>query len=245
MSKDKSAAESSGADERKASRAEGRKAVARARSVRSGRWVWVAATGIVVVALVALVIFAVTKTVRSQHNQAAPPELSNPPATTTFGRDTAPPWSAPADAAAAVRAAGLPMLGREGSAEHIHAHLDIRVNGQSVEVPALIGIDRSGRGISPVHTHDTTGVIHIESPIKRTFTLGEFFTEWDVSLSTDNIGSLRASDGKTLQAFVNGNPVTGNPAALPINAHDEIVLIYGVPEPAGSVPTRYDFPSGD
>jgi hypothetical protein len=48
-----------------------------------------------------------------------------------------------------------------------------------------------------------------------------------------------------ISIIVDGNPVTGNPAALPINAHDEIVLIYGVPEPAGSVPTRYDFPSGD
>jgi hypothetical protein len=143
-----------------------------------------------------------------------------------------------------MRAAGLPRLSREGSVEHIHAHLDVRVNGQPVEVPAMIGIDRSGRGISPVHTHDSTGVIHIESPVKRTFTLGEFFTEWDVGLSTDSIGGLRADDGKSLRAFVNGKPVTGNPAALPINAHDEIVLIYGASEPGESIPGHYDFASG-
>jgi hypothetical protein len=143
-----------------------------------------------------------------------------------------------------MRAAGLPILSREGSVEHIHAHLDVRVNGQPVEVPAMIGIDRSGRGISPVHTHDSTGVIHIESPMMRTFTLGEFFTEWDVSLSADSIGGLRAGDGKTLRAFVNGKPVTGNPAALPLNAHDEIVLIYGAIEPGESIPAHYDFASG-
>ncbi len=191
-----------------------------------------------------ITLLIVAKSIRSQNNQPAPPELNNPPATTAIGRDTLPPWSAPTDAAAAMRAAGLPMLSREGSVEHIHAHLDVRVNGQPVEVPAMIGIDRSGRGISPVHTHDSTGVIHIESPVKRTFTLGEFFTEWDVGLSADSVGGLRAGDGKTLRAFVNGKPVTGNPAALPIHAHDEIVLIYGASEPGESIPGHYDFASG-
>jgi hypothetical protein len=106
----------------------------------------------------------------------------------------------------------------------------------------LIGIDR--QGISPVHTHDSTGVIHVESPVKRTFTLGEFFTEWGVSSSADSIGGLRAGDGKTLRAFVNGNPVTGNPAALPLNAHDEIILIYGTAQPGESIPAHYDFAAG-
>jgi hypothetical protein len=227
-----------GAGRRMASSIATRKAVARARVGRGGRSVWFAVAGIG--ALIAVLIVA--KSVRSQHDQVVPAELSNPPATTAIGRDTLPPWSAPPDAAAAMRAAGLPMLSREGTVEHIHAHLDVRVNGQSVEVPAMIGIDR--RGISPVHTHDTTGVIHIESPVKRTFTLGEFFTEWDVGLSTDSIGGLRAGDGKTLRAFVNGNPVTGNPAALPLNPHDEIVLIYGTAQPGETVPAHYDFAAG-
>jgi hypothetical protein len=241
MSKSKPGVEPSGAGRRKASSLAGRKTVARARARRSGGWAWIAVGGMVVAVIAVLIV---AKLVRSQHNQPVPPELSNPPATTAVGRDTLPPWSAPTDAAAAMRAAGLPMLSREGSVEHIHAHLDVRVNGQPVEVPAMIGIDRSGRGISPVHTHDSTGVIHIESPMMRTFTLGEFFTEWDVSLSTDSIGGLRAGDGKTLRAFVNGKPVTGNPAALPLNAHDEIVLIYGAIEPGESIPAHYDFASG-
>lgn len=198
---------------------------------------------IVVVGIVALIaVLIVAKSVRSQNNYAVPSQLSNPPAATAVGRDTLPPWSAPTDAAAAMRAAGLPMLSREGTVEHIHAHLDVRINGQSVEVPAMIGIDR--RGISPVHTHDSSGVIHIESPVKRAFTLGEFFTEWDVGLSADSIGGLRVGDGKTLRAFINGNPVTGDPAALPLNAHDEIVLIYGTAQSGESIPAHYDFAAG-
>ncbi|MEE6140687.1 hypothetical protein SKC41_30805 [Mycobacterium sp. 050128] len=189
-----------------------------------------------------IAILVIAKSVRSQQNQAVPLQLHNPPVTAAVGRQTAPPWSAPTDAAAAVRAAGLPMLSREGTVEHIHAHLDVRVNGQPVEVPAMIGVDR--RGISPVHTHDSTGVIHIESPVMQTFTLGEFFTEWDVGLSTDSIGGLQTGNGKTLRAFLNGTPVTGNPAALPINARDEIVLIFGSPQPGESIPSHYEFAAG-
>jgi hypothetical protein len=164
MSKSKPGTGSNGARRRTGSSTSARKAVARARGGRGGGWVWIVVAGIV--ALIAVLI--VTKSVRSQNDQAVPRELSSPPATTAVGRETLPPWSAPTDAAAAMRAAGLPMLSREGTVEHIHAHLDVRVDAQPVEVPAMIGIDR--RGISPVHTHDSTGVIHIESPVKRRFT---------------------------------------------------------------------------
>lgn len=240
MAKGKPGADSNRASRRNASSLTARKVVARARAGRSRAWVWIVIVVAGIGALIAVLIVA--KSIRPHDNQAGSPQLSNPPATTAVGRDTLPPWSAPTDAAAAMRAAGLPMLSHEGTVEHIHAHLDVRVNGQSVDVPAMIGIDR--RGISPVHTHDSTGVIHIESPVKQAFTLGEFFTEWDVGLSTDSIGGLQAGDGKTLRAFVNGKPTTGNPAALPINAHDEIVLIYGTAQPGESIPAHYDFASG-
>ncbi len=225
------AAKPSGAGRRKGRTAAGRNAVARARAGRGSRSWWLAAAAIVAVALG--VVVAVTKSGHSQRERGTIPALNNPPATTAVGRDTPPPWNAPADAAAAVRAAGLPMLSQEG-----------KVNGQPVEVPAGIGIDRSRRGISPLHTHDATGVIHIESPVNRAFTLGEFFTEWDVSLSPDNVGGLHVGDGKALRVFVNGTQVTANPAAVILNAHDEIALIYGNPQSAGSIPSRYDFPSG-
>jgi hypothetical protein len=229
MSDDTSkAAKSSGAGRRKGRTAAGRNAVARARGGRGSRLWWLAAAAIVVVALA--VVVAVTKSGHSQREKGTIPALNNPLATTAVGRDT--------------RAAGLPMLSQEGNVIHIHAHLDVSVDGQPVEVPAGIGIDRSGHGISPLHTHNATGVIHIESPVKRTFTLGEFFTEWDVSLSPDNVGGLHVGDGEALRIFVNGTQVTANPVAVIINAHDEIALIYGNPQSGGSIPSRYDFPSG-
>ena len=57
----------------------------------------------------------------------------------------------------------LPALAHEGFVLHIHEHLDVYVAGRRVTVPAGIGIDVAGSFISPMHTHDETGVIHVES----------------------------------------------------------------------------------
>ena len=211
---------------------------------RAGMW-WVA---IGVVAAV-VVIVVVTNKPDHQASEAASSTTSssmpNAPATVAVGADSLPPWPAPADATAAASSAGLPMLSTEGMVEHIHVHLDVVADGRKVGVPADIGIDTVHPAISPLHTHDDTGVIHIESPVKRQFSLGEFFSEWGVSLSADNIGGLRATDGKTVRVYVNGRPRTGDPASIVFNQHDEIALIYGPPKPGESVPSTYEFPPGD
>jgi hypothetical protein len=115
------------------------------------------------------------------------------------------------------------MLGSEGNVEHIHSHLDVLVDGQAVPVPANIGIDLKHGTISPLHTHDAIGIIHIESPVKRQFSLS----------------------GKVVRVFVNGTPQTGNPAAIMLGAHDEIALVYGTPDPGETIPSAYKFPEGD
>ncbi|GAA3550854.1 hypothetical protein GCM10022222_37960 [Amycolatopsis ultiminotia] len=199
---------------------------------------------VAVVALLVVVIVVVANTSKPQDNATAT-NLNSPPATTAVGRATPPPWPAPADATAAVRAAGLPMLTEEGAVEHIHAHLDVRVDGRAIEVPAFLGIDQNRASISPLHTHDPSGVVHIESPVARRFSLGELFSEWDLSLSANNIGSLRSGDGKTVRVFVNGKQQNGNPAAVTFSAHDEVAVLYGTPQPGENVPSRYDFPSGE
>jgi hypothetical protein len=65
-----------------------------------------------------------------------------------------------------------------------------------------------------------------------------------VSDHSERIVVINVGDGKALRIFVNGTQVTANPAAVILNAHDEIALIYGNPQSAGSIPSRYDFPSG-
>ena len=91
------------------------------------------------------------------------------------------PWPAnTAELRPRLTALGLPTLGHEGTALHIHQHIDVFVNGRRVMVPAGIGIDPAGRFISPLHTHDTTGVIHVESPSVKPFFLGQFLGVWGV-----------------------------------------------------------------
>lgn len=227
-------------------RHDGRKAVARARSSgRSGLVWWLLASGAVVVAAAMIVVFTLTKLPGGQHASVAKgPVINSPPATIAVGDYTTPPWPAPEDASAAVNAAGLPMLSREGSVEHIHAHLDVLVGGQPVQVPAGIGIDSRRRTISPLHTHDDSGVIHIESPVKRQFSLGEFFSEWLVSLSASNIGALQAGDGKVVRVFVNGTQQSGNPGAVVLGPHDEIAVVYDRPQAGETIPSNYDFRGG-
>ena len=83
---------------------------------------------------------------------------------------------------------------------HMHAKVNILIHGQHVIIPKHIGIDPAlykthildKYGIKdpktyPLHTHDTTGLIHIESTDIRTFTLGQFFDVWGVTFNEDCI----------------------------------------------------------
>jgi hypothetical protein len=140
---------------------------------------------------------------------------------------------------------GLPALSYEGTVLHIHQHLDVFVDGRRVIVPAGIGIDPAGRFISPLHTHDTSGVIHVESPTVRPFTLGEFFGVWGVPLCRGRLGGYVAGGKRALRVYVDGRPLTGSPGRLILEAHQEIVVAFGtskqLPRP---VPASYAFPPG-
>jgi hypothetical protein len=141
-----------------------------------------------------------------------------------------------------LRKIGLDALTAEGQALHIHQHLDIYVAGKQVTVPAQIGIASSGGFISDLHTHDATGIMHVESPAVTSFTLGQFFAVWGVRLDARCIGSLCASGDKRLAAWVDGKPVPADPTRIVLAEHQEIVLAYGTeaqdPDP---LPTTYGF----
>lgn len=141
---------------------------------------------------------------------------------------------------------GLPALAEEGTVLHIHQHLDIFVDSKSVAVPEDIGINQGAQFISPLHVHDLTGVIHVESPTVQTFTLGQFFDVWGVKLTNDCIGGYCTSGDKTLKVFVNGALYSGNPRDLTLEAHQEIFMAYGtsgqLPSP---IPASYAFPEGE
>jgi hypothetical protein len=221
-----------------AARAAVERAQRRSRNIRLASW---SAGAAAVVVAVAVAIVVLNKPAHSPATTAAPP----PSTAGTLARTSTPPWDMPDDASAAVAAAGLPMLGEEGTALHIHAHLDVIANGAAVQVPSDIGVDDAHHKISPLHSHDTTGVIHIESPDKSaTFTLGQFFKEWEVSLSTDHVGGLTADATHHLNVYVNGTVHAGDPNAIVLAAHDEIAIVYGTDAQQTNVPNMYQWTNG-
>lgn len=113
-----------------------------------------------------------------------------------------------------------------------------------VAVPELIGVDEKAQTISPLHTHDASGIIHIESPVKATFTLGQLFTEWDVALSSTKIGSLGAATGTIITTFVDGKKTSGNPAVITLGDHEDIDIVIGPPGTAVKVPAAFNWPAG-
>lgn len=160
------------------------------------------------------------------------------------GRTTSPPWSAPSDVEARVEAAGLTMLTTEGTALHIHQHLTVTVDGRAITVPADIGVDENAQQLSAIHTHDTSGVIHVESPEVRTFYLGQVFTEWNVRLARGEVGPYRNDrDGVRLAVFVNRRPYTGDPTRIALSRHEDIdiVVTHGA---APTPPKKFAWPSG-
>jgi hypothetical protein len=142
------------------------------------------------------------------------------------------PWpSNTADLAGRLGALSLPPV---GGAIHIHSHLDISIDGAPVSLPADIGISPAAE--SPLHTHDATGVIHLESAdANATFTLGEFFDVWGLKLTPTCIGGYCDSGGKTVRVFVGGRAYQGDPRSIVLKDHEEIVVAYGsqsqVPDP--------------
>jgi hypothetical protein len=121
---------------------------------------------------------------------------------------------------------------------HIHSHLLVYVNGQPRALPAAIGL------IGPIaqqtaygpfygaegcyywlHTHTSDGVIHIESPSVRVYTLGNFFHEWRQPLSRSQVAG---ATGK-VTAFLNGKEWTQDPRAIPLLPHALIQIDVGSP----------------
>ncbi|MGH1525015.1 hypothetical protein ACRAWC_13645 [Leifsonia sp. L25] len=154
-------------------------------------------------------------------------------------------WTAPADVEGAVRAAGLQMLSAEGTALHIHQHLSVTVDGASVAVPAGIGIDEAQQRISPIHTHDESGIIHVESAEVRTFTLGQVFDEWGQKLGTGQVGTYRdGADGQTVTVFVNGTAYTGDPRTIALTSHEDIDVVVAKKGTTASAPKPFTWPAG-
>jgi hypothetical protein len=144
-----------------------------------------------------------------------------------------PPWPVEIEGLRA-RLDGIGIPARAGTTLHTHQHLDVFVNGKHLIVPAGIGI---GEGfISPLHTHDASGVIHVESTTVRSYSLAEFFAVWGVRLTKTCLAD-ECEAGK-LHLFVNGRPAA-DPNRIVLSQHLEIAVAFG--QPPKPVPSSYRF----
>jgi hypothetical protein len=173
------------------------------------------------------------------------------------------PWGLPVYALSQIGYAGLTPL-RGTLDRHDHVHLDVIVDGHKVTVPAGIGLaepvdngpcPNSGLGtqgdcatrhiftaqvaISPVHTHSTSGIIHIEPDRPGVFTLGQFFDEWGVRLGSGCVGGYCSGGGKQLRVYVNGKRYSGDPRRIALTNHQEIAVVFGRRGDFASVPSTY------
>jgi hypothetical protein len=129
---------------------------------------------------------------------------------------------------------------------HHHVQLSMFVDGEQIALPKGTGMKNPGH--SPfiyhadcfyfLHTHDQTGIIHIEPPKQTTFTLKNYFAVWGEPLSINGFagytGSVAVYINGTLQPGMDPNTVTFSP-------YEEITLVIGTP-PAW-IPA-YLFPPG-
>lgn len=141
---------------------------------------------------------------------------------------------------------GIQCQSNEQAVYHIHAHLAIFDNGTQQAVPAGIGVPgpqqvqqgfvESGKCFYWLHTHDGSGIIHVESPTQKVYTLGQFFDIWGQPLSSGQVGSAKGH----VIAYVNGKQVPGDPAAIKLTPHKVIQLDVG----SNVSPKPYTFPQG-
>jgi len=116
----------------------------------------------------------------------------------------------------------------EGSLFHIHQHVAIFDHGRAVTIPSDVGRPVVGQCLYWIHTHTADGIIHIESPQVRGFSLGQLFDIWGQPLSPTHVASGVVKKGQ-LRVFVGGRPYAGDPRAIGLTAHADIVLEAGPP----------------
>jgi hypothetical protein len=146
------------------------------------------------------------------------------------------PWANPDRVDDRISAAGLDSTPTESLTVHYHAHLDIFVNGRSEPVAASIGREDNSL-FSPLHTHATSGLIHIEAPTQQRITLGMLFTEWGVRLTPKCVGGY-CRPKTPIRTYIDGTVQQGPMSSIVLKRGEEIALVIG--SPPARIPSSWD-----
>ena len=128
---------------------------------------------------------------------------------------------------------------------HSAVHVELFARGRVLLLPSGIGIApplqrtgayvQGGRCRYPAWTQEPTGVVQLS---RDGLTLGDLFAIWGQPLGGRRLAGFA---GPRLRAFVGGRPWPGNPAAIPLTHHAQIVVELGAAIPPHS---EYRFPPG-
>ena len=128
----------------------------------------------------------------------------------------------------------------EGAVLHIHQHLAIRDHGKPVAIPPDVGRPLVGQCLYWIHTHTPDGIIHIEAPRYRQFTLGELFDVWGEPLGRTNVAGVTPKRGETVVVWVGGRKYAGNLRTLELTNHLDITIDVGPPYKAPAPFTEWN-----
>lgn len=145
----------------------------------------------------------------------------------------------------------IPCDQLEHTQVHHHAALQILDAGQPVAIPT--GVGRTGACYYWLHMHTgEPGIVHIEAPDDRTFTLVDFFQVWSMwsgekqLLDSTHVSTITLAPGQKLAVFVDRGSgpkaYTGDPAGIALEEHEVITL--EITPPAVDPPPAFSWPSG-
>jgi hypothetical protein len=152
---------------------------------------------------------------------------------------TAPPLAPAGTANSGQPVDGIECNAGEQVAYHIHARLTVFDQGKPRQIPYGIGVGPprnvqqtpdgpfvvAGQCFYWLHTHAADGIVHVESPSQRTYTLGNFFDVWHESLTASRVGPLSGH----VTALYDGKVYVGSPRDIPLKPHAQIQLEVGRP----------------
>jgi hypothetical protein len=203
----------------------------------SAGWIAVIAGGAVVVLLAAMVPVVLllngTHTVTSRASQPSPTIAAASPTPSAL--------------------TAIPCDQLEHTQVHYHAFLQILNQGSTVSIPTDVG--RSSGCYYWLHMHtNEAGIIHVESPSDRTFTLGDFFDVWSdwghvpQLLDTTHVATLTLTGTQKLAVYVDlgdgkgAAPFSGNPRSIVLENHQVITL--EITPPSVNPPPPFSWPAG-
>ena len=123
---------------------------------------------------------------------------------------------------------GIPCSASEQLVFHIHTQLKLFKDGREQALPAGAGI-KENRCLYWLHTHDTSGIVHIESPTQRDYTLGNFLNIWGNPITDKSAAGMSIGTGQLVRAYVNGNLFEGDPSTIKLLNNETILLQVGPP----------------